>query len=178
MNPGLELFLTFSKIGAFTIGGGYAMLPLIRREVVEKKRWLTEEEFTDALAISQSAPGVFVINISVFVGKKICGTKGSLSAALGSSLPSFVIILAIAMFFSSFKENEVVSRIFAGIRPAVVALIAVPLINMSRSMELNRYTCLIPLITLLLIVFLKVSPIYLIIAGALLGLFHHYLTRK
>lgn len=178
MNINLDIFLTFAKIGTFTIGGGYAMLPLIRREVVERKRWLSEEEFADALAISQSAPGVFVINISVFTGKKISGTKGSLFAALGSALPSFVIILAIAMFFTSFKENPVVNRIFAGIRPAVVALIAVPLINMSKSIELNRYTSLIPVVTLPLIVFFNISPVYLIIAGALLGLFYHYFKKS
>jgi len=178
MNPYLDLFTTFSKIGAFTIGGGYAMLPLIQREVVERKKWLSESDFMDVLAISQSAPGVFVINISVFVGERVKGVKGSVVAALGSALPSFVIILAIAMLFSSFRENRVVNSIFMGIRPAVVALIAVPLIGMSKGIHLNRYTSLVPVITLLLIVLFQISPIYIIIAGALLGIFYYYLIKR
>jgi len=178
MNLYLEIFTTFSKIGTFTIGGGYAMLPLIRKEVVEKKGWLSKEDFLDVLAISQSAPGVFAINISIFVGERLKGFKGGVVAALGSTLPSFVIILLIAMFFSSFKDNEVVNSIFMGIRPAVVALIAVPLIGMSKTINLNRYTSLIPIATLLLIVLLGISPIYLIMAGAILGLFYFYLIKR
>jgi len=178
MNLYLDIFLTFSKIGAFTIGGGYAMLPLIQKEVVEKKEWLTKEDFLDVLAISQSAPGVFVINISIFIGERLKGFRGSVVAALGSTLPSFVSILLIAMFFSSFRDNEVVNSIFKGIRPAVVALIAVPLIGMSKTVNLNRYTSIIPVFTLLLIVFLGISPIYLIMAGALLGIFYFYLVKR
>lgn len=178
MNLYLEIFTTFSKIGTFTIGGGYAMLPLIQKEVVEKKGWLSKEDFLDVLAISQSAPGVFAINISIFVGERLKGFKGGVVAALGSTLPSFVIILLIAMFFSSFKDNEVVNSIFMGIRPAVVALIAVPLIGMSETINLNRYTSLIPIATLLLIVLLGISPIYLIMAGAILGLFYFYLIKR
>lgn len=178
MNLYLEIFTTFSKIGTFTIGGGYAMLPLIQKEVVEKKGWLSKEDFLDVLAISQSAPGVFAINISIFVGERLKGFKGGVVAALGSTLPSFVTILLIAMFFSSFKDNEVVNSIFMGIRPAVVALIAVPLIGMSKTINLNRYTSLIPIATLLLIVLLGISPIYLIMAGAILGLFYFYLIKR
>lgn len=178
MNLYLEIFTTFSKIGTFTIGGGYAMLPLIQKEVVEKKGWLSKEDFLDVLAISQSAPGVFAINISIFVGERLKGFKGGVVAALGSTLPSFVIILLIAMFFSSFKDNGVVNSIFMGIRPAVVALIAVPLIGMSKTINLNRYTSLIPIATLLLIVLLGISPIYLIMAGAILGLFYFYLIKR
>lgn len=178
MNLYLDIFTTFSKIGAFTLGGGYAMLPLIQKEVVEKKNWLTKEDFLDVLAISQSAPGVFAINISIFIGERLKGFKGSLVAALGSTLPSFVIILLIAMFFSNFKDNETVNSIFRGIRPAVVALIAVPLISMSKTVKLTRYTSIIPVLTLLLIVGLGISPIYLIMAGALLGIFYFYLVKR
>ncbi|MEN6619755.1 MAG: chromate transporter [Rikenellaceae bacterium] len=178
MNQYIEIFSTFSKIGAFTIGGGYAMLPLIQKEVVEKKRWLSKEDFLDILAISQSAPGVFAINISIFIGERLKGFKGSVVAALGSALPSFLIILLIAMFFSSFKNNAVVSSIFMGIRPAVVALIAVPLIGMSKTVNLNRYSALIPVTTVLLIVLFGISPVYLIISGAILGLFYFYLIKR
>ncbi|MEN6569169.1 MAG: chromate transporter [Rikenellaceae bacterium] len=178
MNIYLQIFSTFSKIGAFTIGGGYAMLPLIQREVVTNKKWLSEEDFIDVLAISQSTPGVFVINISVFIGLRIKGIKGSIVAALGSALPSFVIILLIAMFFNSFKNNEIVEKIFKGMRPAVVALIAVPLIGMSKNMNINRYTAFIPVITVMLIVFFQISPIYILIAGAIFGIFYPYLFKK
>jgi chromate transporter len=178
MNIYLQLFLSFAKIGAFTIGGGYAMIPLIQREVVERKKWLDNEEFLDVLAISQSAPGILIINISIFIGEKLRGVKGSIVSALGSALPSFFMILVIAYFFDSYKDNPVVSRIFQGIRPAVVALIAVPLITLSKSANLNIYTAFIPVITVLLIVLLSISPIWIILSGAILGLFHFYFTRR
>lgn len=178
MNIYLQLFLTFAKIGAFTIGGGYAMIPLIQREVVERKKWLESKEFLDILAISQSAPGILIINISIFIGEKLKGVKGSIAASVGSALPSFIMILLIAHFFEAYKENEVVNRIFQGIRPAVVALIAVPLITLSKSANLNKYTAFIPIITVLLIVLLGISPVWIILSGALLGLFHFYFTRR
>jgi chromate transporter len=178
MNIYLEIFTTFSKIGAFTIGGGYAMIPVIQREIVEKRGWVNNEEFMDMLAISQSAPGILAINISIFIGQRLRGIKGSIIAAIGTALPSFVMILLIAMFFSNFRDNEIVNRVFMGIRPVVVALIAVPLISLSRSTKLNRYTSFIPLISVLLIVMLGISPVYLIIAGAVLGLFYFYLIKR
>lgn len=178
MNIYLQLFYTFAKIGAFTIGGGYAMIPLIQREVVERKKWLESKEFLDILAISQSAPGILIINISIFIGEKLKGVKGSIAASVGSALPSFIMILLIAHFFEAYKENEVVNRIFQGIRPAVVALIAVPLITLSKSANLNKYTAFIPIITVLLIVLLGISPVWIILSGALLGLFHFYFTRR
>lgn len=178
MNIYLELFTTFSKIGAFTIGGGYAMIPVIQREIVEKRAWVNREEFMDMLAISQSAPGILAINISIFIGQRLKGAKGSIVAAIGTALPSFVMILLIAMFFTNFRDNEIVNRVFMGIRPVVVALIAVPLISLSRSTKLNRYTSFIPVISVLLIVMLGISPVYLIIAGAVLGLFYFYLIKR
>ena len=119
-----QLFSDFFKIGAFTLGGGYAMIPIIESEVVGKRRWLRQEEFLDIIAIAQSCPGVFAINMSVFIGYKLRKLPGAISAALGSALPSLIIILLIAMFFSRFQDNPVVESIFRGIRPAVVALIA------------------------------------------------------
>lgn len=178
MNIYLEIFTTFSKIGAFTIGGGYAMIPVIQREIVEKRAWVNREEFLDMLAISQSAPGILAINISIFIGQRLKGAKGSIVAAIGTALPSFLMILLIAMFFRNFRENDIVNRIFMGIRPVVVALIAVPLISLSRSTKLNRYTSFIPVISVLLIVLLGISPVYLIIAGGLLGLFYFYFIKR
>ena len=125
-----KIFFVFAKIGAFTIGGGYAMLPIIRDEIV-KRGWLKEEDFIDIIALAQAAPGLLAVNISIFTGHKLRGTFGSIVATLGSILPSFLIILIIAMAFSGYQDNPTVIRIFKGIRPVVVALIAVPMLNMA-----------------------------------------------
>lgn len=170
MNPYLTLFSTFSKIGAFTIGGGFAMIPLIHREVVEKHKWMDNEEFMNVLSIAQSAPGIMAINLSIFLGYRVKGVKGSIVAATATALPSFIIILGIAMFFAAFKENDTVEKIFKGIRPAVVALIAAALIKISGTSKMNIYTGFIPLVTLLLIIFFKISPLYLILAGGIVGI--------
>lgn len=166
MNLYLQIFTSFAKIGAFTIGGGYAMIPLIQEEVVNKKRWIEEEDFMDVLAISQSAPGLLSVNISIFLGYRMRGTKGSVVATLGSILPSFLIILMIAMFFAGYQDNPTVMKIFKGIRPVVVALIAVPMINMAKKAKLNIYTAALAVATALLVTFFKISPIYiLLVAG-------------
>ena len=166
MNLYLQIFTSFAKIGAFTIGGGYAMIPLIQEEVVNKKRWIEEEDFMDVLAISQSAPGLLSVNISIFLGYRLRGTKGSVVATLGSILPSFLIILMIAMFFAGYQDNPTVMKIFKGIRPVVVALIAVPMINMAKKAKLNIYTAALAVATALLVTFFKISPIYiLLVAG-------------
>ncbi len=163
MNIYLKIFSCFAKIGAFTIGGGYAMIPIIQKEVVEKNKWIEEEDFLDVLAISQSAPGILAVNISIFLGYRLRGVKGSIVATLGSTLPSFLMILAIAMFFAGYQDNPTIIKIFKGIRPAVVSLIAVPMINMAKKAKLNIYTGTLAAVTALLIVFLKVSPLYILL---------------
>ncbi len=178
MNIYLESFGVFFKIGAFTIGGGYAMIPLIEEEVVKKKKWLSGSDFTDLMAIAQSAPGVFAVNMSIFIGYKLRGVKGSIITALGTILPSFLIILAIALFFQQFKEYRVVENIFKGIRPAVVALIAAPTFSVAKSSKINRRTIWIPIVGALMIWLLGVSPIYVIIlagvGGYLWGRYQHH----
>ena len=164
-----KLFSTFFKIGAFTLGGGYAMIPIIEAEVVDKHRWISKEEFLDLIAIAQSCPGVFAINIAIFIGYKLRKTHGAIATTIGTALPSFLIILAIAMFFSQFKDNPYVAAIFRGIRPAVVALIAVPTFRLGQRAKLNWYTIWIPVVCALLIWALGVSPIYIIIAAGLAG---------
>lgn len=161
-----ELFTTFFKIGAFTLGGGYAMIPIIEREVVEKRQWVEKEEFLDLIAVAQSCPGVFAINISTFIGYKLNKVKGALCTTLGTALPSFLIILLIAMFFHRFMDVAWVAAMFRGIRPAVVALIAVPTFNLAKSAHLTLATCWIPIVTALLIWALGVNPILIIIAAA------------
>jgi len=132
-----ESFRTFFKIGMFTLGGGYAMIPLIEEEVVNRHQWVSKDEMLDLIAIAQSCPGVFAINISIFIGYKLRKTQGAIATALGTALPSFLIILAIAIFFHQFEDNKVIAAMFKGIRPAVVALIAVPTFNLGRRAQLK-----------------------------------------
>lgn len=174
-----ELFMVFSKIGTFTFGGGYAMIPLIRNEVVSKRNWLGDDEFMDMLALAQSMPGPMALNTALFVGNKRLGFKGSLFSGLGVILPSFIIILLIAMVFVQFKDNPVVERIFKGIRPAVVALIAAPLVMLGKSAKINWKNSWIPVSVALLIWLLGVSPIYIVLGAILLGILHLvYIKRK
>ena len=169
MNIYWESFKTFFKIGIFTLGGGYAMIPLIEEEVVNKKQWVSKDEMLDLIAIAQSCPGVFAINIATFIGYKLNKTRGAIATTIGTALPSFLIILAIAMFFSQFKENPYVAAMFKGIRPAVVALIAVPTFNLGKRAQLNMWTIWIPTVSALLIWLLGVSPIWIIISAGIGG---------
>ena len=169
MNIYWESFKTFFKIGIFTLGGGYAMIPLIEEEVVNRHRWVSREEMLDLIAIAQSCPGVFAINIAIFIGYKLNKVRGAIATSLGTALPSFLIILIIAMFFHQFEDNKVVAAMFRGIRPAVVALIAVPTFNLGKRAQLNKFTIWIPIISALAIWLLGVSPIWIIILAGLGG---------
>lgn len=157
-----QIFTVFAKIGAFTIGGGYAMIPLIRDEMI-KRDWMSDEELPDIIAMAQSAPGVLAVNMSIFVGHKLRGVKGSVVATLGSVIPSFVAILLIAMVFTNFRDNPVVERIFKGIRPVVVSLIAVPMINMARKNNKTWWAWAISAVMLFLVAFLSFSPVYILL---------------
>lgn len=178
MNIYLESFGIFFKIGAFTIGGGYAMVPLIENEIVTKRKWISKDDFIDLLAISQSAPGILAVNMSIFIGYKLKGVKGSIVTALGTVLPSFLMILAIALFFHSFQDNPVVERIFKGIRPAVVALIAAPTFSMAKSAKISRFNIWIPVASTLLIWLVGVSPVYIIIIAGTGGYVWGRLHKK
>lgn len=178
MNIYLQIFTSFAKIGAFTFGGGYAMIPIIQKNLVEKKKWIDEQDFLDVLAISQSAPGILAVNISIFLGYRLKGVKGSIVATLGSILPSFLMILIIAIFFSNYQHNPTVIKIFSGIRPVVVALIAAPVIGMAKKSKLNIYTAALAIITTLLIVFLKVSPTYILLVVFTLFALNTYRQNK
>ena len=169
MNIYWESFKTFFKIGIFTLGGGYAMIPLIEEEVVNRHRWVSREEMLDLIAIAQSCPGVFAINIAIFIGYKLNKVRGAIATSLGTALPAFLIILIIAMFFHQFEDNKVVAAMFRGIRPAVVALIAVPTFNLGKRAQLNKFTIWIPIISALAIWLLGVSPIWIIILAGLGG---------
>ena len=173
-----RIFCVFAKIGAFTIGGGYAMIPIIRDELV-KRGWLTDEELPDIIALAQSAPGVLAVNMSIFAGYKMRGTKGSIAATLGSILPSFLTILLIAMLFAGYKDNPVVVRIFKGIRPVVVSLIIVPMINMARRGNKTWWAWLISAVTLVAVAFLGFSPIWILLVLIVLAvLFTMFKERR
>lgn len=169
-----QLFISFFKIGAFTFGGGWAMISLIEREVVDHRRWLTQQEFLDQLAMAQSLPGVLAVNISVAVGYKLRGVRGGVAAAIGSALPSFLIILTIAIFLSPsmIKDNPTLAAIFKGIRPAVVALIVSPVINATRSAGITLSTAIFP-VAVALLVASKLpwisNPILFIVIAAVAG---------
>ncbi len=153
MGLNLKLFTTFFKIGMFTFGGGWAMISIVQREVVDKNKWLTNDEFLDLITVTQSLPGILAVNMSVVIGDRLSKLKGSLAAALGTILPSFLIILAIAIFLTpeTIKNNDILTRIFMGIRPAVVALILVPVITTAKASKINYKTALIPISVAILI---------------------------
>lgn len=157
-----QIFLVFAKIGAFTIGGGPAMLPVIQNEM-NRRGWISQEDFTDIVALAQAAPGILAVNISIFAGYRLRGTVGSIVATIGSILPSFLTILLVAMVFSGFQDNLTVVKVFKGIRPVVVALILVPMINMAKSANRTWWAWLLSAATLCLVAFLKVSPIYILV---------------
>jgi len=165
-----DIFKTFFKIGAFTLGGGYAMLPIIQKEVVDNKKWLKDDEFMDSIAVTNSLPGPLAINSATFVGYKTAGIPGAVVAALGAVLPSFMIILVIAIFFGNFADNAVVEQIFAGVRPAVVALIVYALVNLTKSVGINKINMIIAITALILILVANMHPILVIIMAGLAGL--------
>lgn len=160
----IRLFLTYLKIGTFTIGGGYVMLPLIQREVVDRQGWIDEEEFLNMIALAQAAPGLIAVNSAIFIGWRVGGWRGVAGAVLGAVLPSFLIILAIAMVFAEWKELPAVEAAFKGIRPAVVALIAAPLYKLSKSAKIGGWTLLIPVAAAALIWLGHVNPVWVILA--------------
>ena len=164
-----ELFTTFFKVGTFTIGGGYAMIPLIQREVVGRHKWLSEEEMLDVIALSQTMPGIMAANIAAVVGQKLRGVKGALLAVLGNILMPIIFILLIAIFFRQFKDIPTVQHIFMGIRPAVVALIAAPVFTLAKSARISWRNCGIPVVAAGLIWALGVSPVIVILIAILAG---------
>lgn len=165
-----QIFLVFAKIGAFTIGGGIPMIAAIKSELVDRK-WMNDEDFVDIITLSQTAPGLFAVNISILTGYKLRGTKGSVVATIASCLPPFLIILAVAMFFTAFQENEYVIRAFKGIRPVVAALIGVPLISMIKATKMRWWSWIVMVGSLILVCILDVSPIYILICVIVVAAF-------
>lgn len=169
---------TFFKIGLFTIGGGYAMTAMIQQKVVEEKKWLSEEELMDLMAVAQSCPGIFAINLSIFIGYKAKGVRGAMACAAGTALPSFLIILLIALAFQQFRENSIVEKVFRGVRPAVVALIAAPMFNMARTAKISRHNVWIPVLSALLIWLMDVNPVYIVLMAGIGGFLYGKVTEE
>ena len=172
-----RIFWVFAKIGAFTIGGGIPMVVAIKSELVDRK-WLNDEDFIDIITLAQTAPGLFAVNISILTGHKLRGTKGSVVATVASCLPPFLIILLVAMFFTSFKDNEYVIKAFKGIRPVVVALIGVPMIDMLKATKMRWWSWAIVISSMILVCVLSVSPVYILICVIAMASFVSWYRNK
>ncbi len=169
--PLWHILLTFLKVGAFTFGGGYAILPVIQQEVVERKKWISQEEFSDILIITQGMPGQLALNSSIQIGIRLRGIPGGLMGALGVTAPSFIILLAIAAYFYPlFRDNNYVQAIFYGVRPAVVALIAAAAIKMGRNILHGLNGMILCFILLVVAIITQIHPIIILLIGGLAGL--------
>ena len=175
MTKNIRLFLLFAKIGLFTLGGGYAMLPLMERELVGI---LSNEDFLDVTAVAQSAPGIMAINVAILTGQRVGGLAGAVCAACGAALPSFIIILLIALFFRQFAENPLVQRIFTGVRPAVTALIMVPVFHLAKTAGVTIKTVWICLAAALAVWLCHISPVWVVLAGVAGGLAYQWARRS
>lgn len=171
-----DLFVTFMKIGGFTLGGGAAMIPLMEQQVVTQHQWLTHSEFMDVMAVAQATPGVFAVNMASHIGYKVGGIRSGIIASLGVVFPSLVIILLIAIIFSRFRDNRWVEAAFMGIRPAVVALLAVPVFKMGKTARVTWSNVWIPILSTALIIY-GVTPALIILVAGIAG-FLYGLARK
>jgi chromate transporter len=172
-----DLFLTFFKIGAFTIGGGLAMLPIIEREIVDKKQYINKEEIVDAFAVAQSLPGIVAINSAIYVGYRIAGVIGALATALGVILPSFISIIIIAMLFTSISGNLYVEKALTGVKAGVAGIIAVAVVNLGKKVIKNLFSVVLAVIAFILAIWLDVSIVFLVIGGALAGYIYYTVGR-
>ena len=173
-----QIFITFFKIGAFTFGGGYAMVPLIQREASEKNGWVTDEDILDIVAIAESTPGPIAINSATFVGYRACGVLGSVCATLGVVLPSFIIILAISGILRQFQENVYVQYAFRGIRAGVLALIVKAMWGMYKKCKKNVPAYIVMVAAFVLVAFVKVPVLWVIAGCAVFGIVTYYAVEK
>lgn len=172
-----DIFWSFFKIGTFTVGGGYAMIPLMQRELVEKHQWMSEEEFLDEVALAQSMPGVFAVNMATLAGYRLRKGWGAATAIVGNILMPILFILLLALFFRAFRGNIYVERIFMGLRPAVVALIAAPVFTLAKSAHVSWHNVWIPVVSALLIWLFGVNPVLIVLAAAFGGYISSLITH-
>lgn len=174
----LKLFLAFLKIGAFTFGGGYAMIPLIQRETVETHHWVTADDILDMLAIAESTPGVIAINSATFIGYRVAGFWGALCATLGVTLPSFVIIAILSMFIMQYKKFTALAWVFDGIRAGVVVLILGAVLKLGAQCPRNNFSTILMLLAFLCAAFLGVDVILLLVIAAISGIARQLLLAR
>jgi len=173
-----QLFLTFFRIGAFTFGGGYAMIPLIQKETVENKKWVTDDDILDIIAIAESTPGPIAINSSTFVGYRVAGFWGSFFATLGMVLPSFTIILFISYVLKEFQDIKAVQFAFNGIRAGVLALLIKALWSMYKKAPKGLAAYIVMALSFVLVAFLKINVIYVLILCAVIGLASSFYAER
>ncbi|MGL4772839.1 MAG: chromate transporter [Clostridium sp.] len=169
MDKLLKMFLSFFKIGAFTFGGGYAMIPLIEEEVVNNNKWITKEEFMDILVVSQSLPGALAVNCSTLIGYRLGGIAGGVIGLLGVVLPSFLIILVVVSFFVNIRNNYYVDKMFKGINAGVPILILAGVLSISKGVEKNKRNAIIFLVALVLLSVFDINPVIVIVGAAVYG---------
>ncbi|MBE6799306.1 MAG: chromate transporter [Ruminococcaceae bacterium] len=174
----LQLFAAFFKIGLFTFGGGYAMIPLIQREVVEKKKWVTDDDILEIIAIAESTPGPIAINSATFIGFKVCGFWGSFFATLGVVLPSFLIILAISNVLKEFSDLKPIKYAFNGIRAGVLALIVKSLYTMYKKVKKNVFAYIVMGLSFVLTAFLDINVLIVIIGCGVAGIIYSLIPLR
>lgn len=173
-----KLFTIFFKIGLFTFGGGFAMIPLIEKEIVDDQKWIEKNKFLDTISLTQTVPGAIAINLAIFLGYKMLGLAGAIVATLGVALPSFLIISLIAISFNQFKDNQIIQSAFQGIRPAVVALIAYASYKLAKNINWSGRIIGFFLIALIGRLLLGISPIIIILTSGIIGLLTHIITNR
>lgn len=178
MNTLIDLFFTFCRIGGLTFGGGYAMLPMIQKEIVEEKKWATEEEVLDYYAVGQCTPGIIAVNTATFIGYKVHGIIGAIVATLGVVFPSLIIITIIAALLKNFANYSIVQHAFSGIRVVVIALIVSAILKLAKTSIKNSTTLIIAIIAFILVAFVNLSPIYIVIAAACIGLILKFIRGR
>ena len=174
----IDLFFTFCRIGGLTFGGGYAMIPIIQKEIVEEKKWATEEEVLDYYAVGQCTPGIIAVNTATFIGYKVHGIIGAIVATLGVVFPSLIIITIIAALLKNFANYSIVQHAFSGIRVVVIALIVSAILKLAKTSIKNSTTLIIAIIAFILVAFVNLSPIYIVIAAACIGLILKFIRGR
>ena len=174
----IDLLFTFCRIGGLTFGGGYAMLPIIQKEIVEEKKWATEEEVLDYYAVGQCTPGIIAVNTATFIGYKVHGIIGAIVATLGVVFPSLIIITIIAALLKNFANYSIVQHAFSGIRVVVIALIVSAILKLAKTSIKNSTTLIIAIIAFILVAFVNLSPIYIVIAAACIGLILKFIRGR
>ena len=174
----IDLFFTFCRIGGLTFGGGYAMLPIIQKEIVEEKKWATEEEVLDYYAVGQCTPGIIAVNTATFIGYKVHGIIGAIVATLGVVFHSLIIITIIAALLKNFANYSIVQHAFSGIRVVVIALIVSAILKLAKTSIKNSTTLIIAIIAFILVAFVNLSPIYIVIAAACIGLILKFIRGR